>query len=97
MHLVSVDFEFDPDKSASNQQKHGIDFVEAQRLWLDAGLVILPSKYPMEERLLAIGLIDGRHWTAVFTERGESVRIISVRRARDNEREVYERHEFGQS
>ena len=92
MHVVLVDFEFDPAKSTSNLFKHGIDFVEAQALWLDSELVILPSTYPFEERFILIGKIGEKHWTAVFTERGEIIRIISVRRARDNERRIYEHH-----
>ncbi len=85
-------FEFDPAKSAANKDKHGIDFVEAQALWVDGGLEIVWSKSRMtdEERFLAIGRIDGRHWTAICTLRGEAIRIISVRRARKEEVDYYE-------
>ena len=92
MHIVMVDFEFDPAKSTSNLFKHGIDFTAAQALWLDSDLVILPSSYPFEERFILIGKIGEKHWTAVFTEREERIRIISVRLARDNERQIYGRH-----
>lgn len=87
-----MEFEFDPAKSAANKDKHGIDFVEAQALWLDGGLEIVLSKSRMtdEERFLAIGRIDGRHWTAICTLRGEAIRIISVRRARKEEVDYYE-------
>ena len=93
MHNRRVEFEFDPVKSAANLQKHGIDLMTAQALWSDAGLVILPSRYPDEPRFLAIGRIGSQHWTAVFAERGDTVRLISVRRARDSEKEVYERNQ----
>ena len=93
MHTEGVEFEFDPDKSDANQQKHGIDFVAAQALWSDAGLVILPSTHPEEPRFLAIGRIDQQHWTAIFTERGGVVRLISVRRSRKNEKETYEQNQ----
>ena len=85
-------FEFDPDKSAANKAKHGIDFVEAQALWLDGGLEVVLSKYreSEEERFLAIGRIDAKHWTAICTFRGEAIRIISVRRARKEEVGYYE-------
>jgi uncharacterized protein len=92
MHVALVDFEFDPAKSTSNLFKHGIDFIAAQALWQDAELVILPSPYPFEERFILIGKIGEKHWTAVFTERGERIRIISVRRTRDSERQIYGRH-----
>ena len=90
--LSHVEFEFDPNKSEANLAKHGIDFDSAQELWNDRHLMILPAQFPMEPRYLAIGSIGGKHWTAVFTERGEHTRIISVRRARDNERSIYERN-----
>jgi uncharacterized DUF497 family protein len=77
-----MEFEFDPEKSASNKDMHGIDFVEAQALWRDEGLVEAPVPMREEPRFLAIGRIDGKCWTAVCTLRGRAVRIISVRRAR---------------
>jgi uncharacterized protein len=87
-----MDFEFDPAKSDSNKAKHGIDFVEAQALWLDDGLAEAMSKANVtgELRFLAIDRIDARHWTAICTFRGDSVRIISVRRARKEEIDYYE-------
>jgi uncharacterized DUF497 family protein len=83
-------FEFDPRKSASNKAKHGIDFVEAQRLWDDDFLLEAPAKSDDEPRFMAIGMIDGRRWAAICVGRGEAVRIISVRRARKEEVEHYE-------
>ena len=88
-----MEFEYDSAKSCSNAEKHGIDFEQAQILWDDAGLIILPSRYPNEERYLAIGLIQTIHWTAVFTERMEKVRLITVRRSRNEEKALYERNQ----
>lgn len=85
-----MNFEFDPAKSAANQQKHGIDFVTAQELWQDIDRVEVPARSEAEKRKMLIALRGGRLWTAIFTERGENVRLISVRRARDNEQEAYE-------
>jgi uncharacterized DUF497 family protein len=87
-----MDFEYDAAKSQTNQFKHGIDFVQGSRLWQDRSLIILPSRYPDEERYLAVGVIDSLHWTAIFTERGQAIRIISVRRSRNQEKEIYERN-----
>ena len=85
-------FEFDPVKSAANLTKHGIDFEQAQALWLDTKAIQLPSEIPVdEERWLVIGRIDEKTWTAIVTHRDEAVRIISVRRARDYEEELYGR------
>lgn len=85
-------FEFDPAKSAANHAKHGIDFVTAQKLWEDANLLELSSKHPGEPRKLAIGEWNGKLWTAIFTERSGAVRIISVRRARNDEIRIHGRH-----
>lgn len=83
-------FEFDEAKSQANKAKHGIDFVEAQALWLDENLVEITARLGDEPRLVAIGLIDGRHWSAVVTYRGEAVRLISARRSRALEVAIYE-------
>ena len=83
-------FEFDSQKSEHNKIKHGIDFNEAQELWNDRDLVEIPVKTSDEPRYLVIGKISGKHWSAVVTYRGEKVRIISVRRSRKEEVDVYE-------
>lgn len=83
-------FEFDAAKSESNRTKHGIDFVEAQRLWDDPMLLEIPAKTDDEFRYLVTGVIDGKHWSAVITYRGANIRLISVRRARAEEVALYE-------
>ena len=85
-----MEFEFDADTSAANAAKHGIDFVQAQRLWQDPMRVEIPARTVDEPRWLVVGLIEGRHWSAVVTRRQEVTRIISVRRARDEEVDIYE-------
>ena len=85
-----LSFEFDPRKSQSNLKKHDIDFVEAQLLWLDPYLLEIPAKTVDEPRYLMIGKILDKHWSAVVTYRNENIRIISVRRARIEEVEIYE-------
>ena len=88
-----MEFEYDSEKSCKNKEKHGIDLYRAQALWDDSGLLTLLSRYPDEQRYLAIGRIDGLNWTAVFTERGDRIRLISVRRSRQNERNLYEQNQ----
>lgn len=83
-------FEFDPAKSASNKAKHGIDFIEAEALWDDPDLIEIPATTKDEPRFLVIGKIGGKHWSGVITYRGETTRIISVRRSRKEEVEIYE-------
>lgn len=83
-------FEFDAEKSAANLAKHRIDFEAAQALWDDPDKVSGLTSYPDEDRWLIVGAIDGKLWCAVVTERGDDIRIISVRRARPNEAKAYE-------
>ena len=83
-------FEFDATKSESNRTKPGIDFVDAQGLWNDPMLLEIPAKTEDEPRYLVIGLIDGKHGSAVITYRGRNIRLISVRRARIEEVALYE-------
>ncbi|RKZ14575.1 BrnT family toxin [bacterium] len=87
---VSLEFEFDESKSQSNKSKHSIDFEQAQLLWFDDMLIEIPARTPDEPRFLVIGKIRGKHWSAVITYRDNRVRIISVRRARIEEVEIYE-------
>lgn len=83
-------FEYDPDKSASNKAKHGIDFEQAQALWRDTDVLVAQAKTDDEPRFLVIGKIGVQYWSAVCVIRAEHVRIISVRRARKKERDIYE-------
>lgn len=85
-----MEFEFDPEKSNSNKQKHGIDFYEAQKLWDDPDLIEIPVKISDEPRFLAIGKISGKHWSGIITYRNRTIRIISVRRSRKEEVDLYE-------
>jgi len=85
-----VEFEFDPAKSASNLEKHGIDFTAVQALWDDAVRVEIPARTVDEPRWLVIGQIAGTHWSVVVTYRGQRVRIISARRSRKEETALYE-------
>jgi uncharacterized protein len=82
-------FEYDEAKSKANLAKHGLDFEMAQALWRDVEGLVVPARYPKEPRNLLIAQKEGKLWTAIFTERGDAVRIISVRRSRDNERTAY--------
>jgi uncharacterized DUF497 family protein len=84
------DFEFDDDKSQANLEKHGIDFHVAQELWKDPDLLQIQAKSESERRFLVVGRIGDKHWSAVATLRNETIRLISVRRSRNKEVELYE-------
>ena len=85
-----MEFEFAKRESESYKRKHGIDFVEAQALWDDPDRIEIPTRTEDEPRTLVIGKISGKHWSAVISFRGEKVRIISVRRSRKEEIDIYE-------
>ena len=82
-------FEFDPQKSAANKGKHGIDFVEAQAIWEDPDRLEIPARSLNEPRSQVIGQIDQNTWSAFITYLHETTRIISVRRARPEEEARY--------
>ena len=85
-----MEFEFDEKKSNANKAKHGIDFVQAQALWLDENMVEIPSRTEDEARLVVVGKIAARHWSAVITLRDGRIRLISARRSRPEEVAIYE-------
>jgi uncharacterized protein len=88
-----VPFEFDPNKSVANHARHGIDFYEAQKLWLDPKAIIEPAKnIKGEERFRLTTYHRGVFWSAIYTIRENNIPIISVRRAREDEKERYENY-----
>lgn len=89
-----MEFEFDTEKSATNQAKHGINFVEAQDLWHDPDHVEVPARTVGESRSLVVGVIGGVHWSAVISYRDRRARIISVRRSRNEEVKIYAADEY---
>ena len=88
-------FEWDEDKAASNVLKHGVDFPAATEAFGDPFAVETSdprSDAIGEERILLTGMGGGALLTVVFTERGESLRIISARRATRREHDDYYIH-----
>ena len=85
-----MDFKFDTLKSKANKEKHGISFVDAQALWDDPDLIEIPARTSDEPRFVVIGRVFQKLWSAIITYRGEKIRIISVRRSRQEEVEIYE-------
>ena len=87
---MELEFEFDEGKSRVNQEKHGIDFVSAQEIWLDENRVEVPARTEDEPRWIVVGKVAGRHWSAVMTMREGRIRLISARRSRPEEVSIYE-------
>ncbi len=85
-----MEFEFDLEKSEANKKKHEIDFSKAQALWEDPNIIEISAKTSDEPRFLIIGRISDKHWSGVITYRKGKIRIISVRRSRIEEVDIYE-------
>ena len=85
-------FEWDETKNQTNLEKHGLPLSGAKAMW-EGPILELDSNQPQEPRKLAIGKIGGKFWTVIFTTRGESIRIISARRSRENEKKLYHEKE----
>ena len=85
-----MEFGYDPTKSEKNKDKHGIGFEEAQALWFDPDSVGFVAKSDDEDRFAIIATLKKKLWVAFYTPRENRIRIISVRRARINERKLYE-------
>ncbi len=88
-------FEWDAAKNSANRVKHGIDFETAKGLWRDENRIEIQAPHPVENRQIIIGRIKEKLWTAVYTMRGSNIRIISVRRSRKKEAELYEKENAG--
>ncbi|KRS19293.1 BrnT family toxin [Roseovarius indicus] len=84
-------FEWDEDKRKLTLEKHGLDFLDAAEVFAEDHLV-LRARSEIEQRRIAIGPINGMFIAVVFTMRGDTIRIITARRARRNEREAYDAH-----
>jgi uncharacterized DUF497 family protein len=83
-------YEYDENKSLSNKQKHGLDFEEAKLLWKDDRMLEIETSYEGEVRFISIGKIGTKVYTIVTTYREDKIRIISARRSRKKEIEIYE-------
>ena len=72
-------------------QKHGIDFETAKKLWVDPNRVEIPSRWVDESRYVLIARLENNLWSAIYTYRENRIRLISVRKSRNNEKEIYDR------
>jgi uncharacterized protein len=86
-------FDWDPDKAASNEQKHGVSFSEAATAFGDPLSITVPDpdRSEGEARFVLVGLTySGRLVVVAHAEIGDSIRIISARSASRTERKIYE-------
>ena len=90
MYNLNLKFEWDPQKNRTNRLKHKIDFESARSPWEDPDRIEIRAPHPIENRYILIGKIEKQLWSAIYTLRGEAVRIISVRRSKKQEMKLYE-------
>jgi uncharacterized protein len=88
-----MDVEFDADKDSINQFKHRLPLAFGKRIFDDDAHEIITTFRGIdgEKRFKAVGLVDGKLYTAVFVPRGAAVRMISVRRSNGSEQKEYGR------
>lgn len=87
-------YTFDPAKAAANKATHDVDFAAAGAFDWDTALVVEDDRRDYgEQRYIALGAIRGRIHVMVFTPRGGTVRLISLRKANDREIRRYEQGE----
>ena len=91
--MYNINYEWDEGKRRSNLYKHGVDFTAIETFDWETALVGRSDRHG-EVRFVAIGYIEGRLHQAVFTERGNMTRIISMRRASLKERTSYDQHDI---
>ena len=85
-----IKYEWDENKRIKNLQKHKVDFIDAKSLFNGYTLTVLDNRIPYgEQRFITLGLINERVFVVVHTEREESIRIISIRKATKNEQKMY--------
>lgn len=87
-----MEFEFDPKKEATNLRKHGVSFADAEPAFYDdQALTREDANASGEARFVTVGTDAlGRILTVCWTERGQSIRLISARLSTQAERKVYE-------
>lgn len=82
--------EFDTAKDRANRAKHGISLAAAESFEWDSAVIDPDTRFEYgEERFQGLGLIGNRVHTVVFTVRGDSIRIISLRKANKREEKRY--------
>lgn len=85
-----MEFEWDPAKNRSNFAKHGFDFEDAEEVFEGFCFTFEDRRFDYgETRLITVGLLDGRVVVIAQVRRGQSTRIISMRKANRREQKIY--------
>ena len=89
---MAINFEWDPAKARANLKKHGVHFAQAATVLEDDYAITIEDDHPTEQRFITLGMDEsGQVLVVVYTYRGDSIRLISARKANPAERLIYER------
>ena len=85
-----MEFEWDEAKRLSNLDKHGIDFLDVEEVFDGDIVTVEDDRYGYsEQRFVTFGVLQGRIVSVTYTDRGDVVRLISIRRATKYEQRTY--------
>ena len=84
-------FEYNPAKSKTNAEKHGLSLEDAAGLW-QIPSVEIEARTTGEPRFMLIAKLNNKFYSCIFTKRGETIRLISARRSREDEEKTYHEH-----
>ena len=86
-----MEFEWDQGKARTNLAKHGVPFEYASLVLTDERRIEELDDLVAygEERWKAVGQVQGRLYTVIYAQRGDSFRIISARKATRHEQQDY--------
>jgi uncharacterized DUF497 family protein len=90
MYTVAVNFTWDEPKRQANLGKHGLDFADAEKVFAGPMVLFEDTRIDYgEQRMIGVGLLDYFVVLIVHVENEETIRIISMRKADDNETDLY--------
>jgi uncharacterized DUF497 family protein len=91
MYIIPMELVFDPAKNRINVRKHGIDLADVEAVFYDLNAITVEDRDHKEQRLVTLGMDSSERLLVVcYTYRGNTLRVISARKAEPHERKAYE-------
>src|SRR3989338_7286399 len=89
MYNINIEFEYDPEKSRANLEKHGISLEQAKELWAGPHVITNARSEGAELRWIVVAQLKGKMYSCIYTARDEKIRLVSARRSHSNEEKIY--------
>jgi uncharacterized DUF497 family protein len=87
---MNIRFSWAASKKASNLDRHGLDFMDAERVFAGLTFTFEDDRFDYgEQRFVTLGLLDGLPVSLVHTETPHEIRVISFRKATTREARIY--------